>query len=259
MIERFTAMITAVVRDGSIALIALTRWLQRAGRVTWHRSLSRYLRVDYLAARLPVSPMDRRSLLGTIAVSTLLHAGLLAYVATTWGIVPSLLKEPEVQVMTMAPLPPPPPPPPPPEVTDIQIEKPRFRPRPVPPPPAPVKHVKPIPLKPQPPAESTADASTIVAEKPVPPDPPPVSNTPPRAASKPPPIYPERAIDANREGVVQVRITIQPSGMVSEAAVVSARPQGWFETAALSAVRRWRYESSGRISTTVVEIEFKLD
>jgi protein TonB len=94
-----------------------------------------------------------------------------------------------------------------------------------------------------------------VAEKPVPPVPP----APPRAASKPPPIYPERAIDAEREGVVKLRITIQPNGDVSDAAVVSARPEGWFEAAALQAVRRWRYESSGRTSTTVVEVEFKLN
>ncbi|NOT40697.1 MAG: TonB family protein [Alphaproteobacteria bacterium] len=58
---------------------------------------------------------------------------------------------------------------------------------------------------------------------------------------------------------MQQRITIHPNGAVSEAAVVAARPQGWFETAALSAVRRWRYESTGRVSTTVVEIEFKLE
>jgi protein TonB len=86
-----------------------------------------------------------------------------------------------------------------------------------------------------------------------------VSNVAPRAASKPPPAYPPRAVDAEKEGIVQLRITIQPDGEVSDAAVVAARPQGWFEAAALSAVRRWRYESSGRISTTVVEIEFKLE
>lgn len=202
--------------------------------------------------------MDRRTLLVTIALSVLLHVGTLAYVVNAWGIVPSALAEPEVQVMAMAPLPPPPPPPPPPEVTDVDIEKPRFRPRPVPPPPAPVKKVKPIPLKPQPPAESTADATTILAEKPVPPDPP-VSSTPPPAASKPPPRYPERALDADKEGVVQIRITIQPNGQVSEADVVSAQPKGWFEAAALEAVRRWRYQVSPRITKTVVEIEFKLD
>jgi protein TonB len=203
--------------------------------------------------------MDRHTLYMTTVASVLLHAGMLAYVMMTWGIAPTILEEPELIVMAMAPAPPPPPPPPPVEVTDVTIEKPRFRPRPVPPPPAPVKQ-KPIRLKPQPPAVSTADATMIVADKPVPAEvPPAMSNVPPRAASKPPPTYPERAVDADKEGVVQLRITIQPSGAVSDAAVVAARPQGWFETAALSAVKRWRYESSGRISTTVVEIEFKLE
>lgn len=219
----------------------------------------RQLRVPSLAAKVRQSMMDRRPLLVTTAVSALLHAVVLACVVMTWSLTPAVLKEPEVRVIAMAPAPPPPPPPPPTEITDVKIEKPRFRPRPVPPPPVAVKRVKPVPLKPQPPAKSTADATTIVADKPVPPDPPPVSNTPPRAASKPPPTYPPRAIDADKEGVVQVRITIQPNGAVSDAAVVAARPQGWFETAALQAVRKWRYESSGRTSTTVVEIEFKLE
>ncbi|MFM9862979.1 MAG: energy transducer TonB [Micropepsaceae bacterium] len=202
--------------------------------------------------------MDLSTLYKTIIASVLLHLGLLSYVASTWGIAPAHLEAPEVRVMAMAPPPPPPPPPPPLEVKDVTIQKPRFRPRPVPPPPVRIKQVKAIPLKPQPPAVSTSDATTIVAEKPVPRDPP-VSNVAPRAASKPPPTYPDRAVDAEKEGVVQLRITIQPNGAVSEAAVVRARPEGWFETAALSAVKRWRYESSGRISTTVVEIEFKLE
>jgi periplasmic protein TonB len=201
--------------------------------------------------------MDRHTLYMTIIASVLLHAGVMTYVVMTWGIVPAILEEPEVEVIAMVP---PPAPPPPPEVTDVTIQKPRFRPRPVPPPPVRIKQVKPIPLKPQPPAKSTADATTIVADKAVPAAAQPaVSNVPPRAASKPPPTYPDRAVDADKEGVVQVRITIQPNGAVSEAAIVAARPAGWFETAALSAVKRWRYESSGRISTTVVEIEFKLD
>jgi protein TonB len=126
-------------------------------------------------------------------------------------------------------------------------EKPRFRPRPVPPPPAPVK-VPPVPLKPQPPAESTADATTILSDKQV-------IDSP---VSKPPPRYPQRALEAEKEGIVRIKITIQPDGSVSEAEVVSARPSGWFESAALSAVKRWRYKASGRVIVAEVEVEFKL-
>lgn len=202
--------------------------------------------------------MDRRTVYITIVVSVLIHVAVLTYVALSWGIKAHVLAEPIEQVVAVMPAPPPPPPPPPPVAEQLIVDKPRFRPRPVPPPPAPVKHVKTVPLKPQPPAESTADASTIVAEKPVPADAPSVSSTAPPAASKPPPSYPRRALEAEKEGVVQIRIIIQPSGTVSEASVVSARPEGWFETAALSAVKNWRYQPTEHISTTVVEVEFKL-
>jgi protein TonB len=76
--------------------------------------------------------------------------------------------------------------------------------------------------------------------------------------SKPPPRYPERALEAEREGIVRIRITINPDGSVGDAVVVSSKPEGWFENAALSAVKRWRYKASGRSITTIVEVEFKL-
>ncbi|MBL9095781.1 MAG: TonB family protein, partial [Alphaproteobacteria bacterium] len=46
---------------------------------------------------------------------------------------------------------------------------------------------------------------------------------------------------------------------VTDAQVVSSRPPGWFENAALAAVRNWRYQPSGRTIQTDVEIEFKLN
>jgi len=76
--------------------------------------------------------------------------------------------------------------------------------------------------------------------------------------SQPQPLYPERAIEAEKEGVVRLRITIAPDGSIADAVVVSAQPRGWFENAALSAVKRWRYQPSGRTIQTDVEIEFKL-
>jgi TonB family protein len=75
---------------------------------------------------------------------------------------------------------------------------------------------------------------------------------------QPRPDYPRRALEAEREGSVRLRITIAPDGTVAEAVVVSARPRGWFESAALSAVKRWRYRASGRTISTEVEMEFKL-
>ena len=95
---------------------------------------------------------------------------------------------------------------------------------------------------------------------------PPVVETPPptpaevvaRPISQPQPQYPRRALEAERQGIVRLRITIAPDGTVSEAVVTDAKPSGWFEKAAIDAVRQWRYEPSGRTIVTQVEIEFKL-
>jgi TonB family protein len=101
---------------------------------------------------------------------------------------------------------------------------------------------------------------------PPPPLPPAVVEAPPTPAevvaqpiSQPQPQYPQRALEAEREGVVRLRITIGPDGSVKDAVVVSARPSGWFESAALNAVRQWRYQPSGRTISTEVEMEFKLN
>jgi len=103
----------------------------------------------------------------------------------------------------------------------------------------------------------------------LPPPPPPVALEPPapptpsqivaRPLSQPQPVYPRRALEAEREGYVRLRITIQPDGSVSDAVVTDARPSGWFENAALDAVRRWRYQPSDRTIVTPVEIQFKLN
>lgn len=77
--------------------------------------------------------------------------------------------------------------------------------------------------------------------------------------SQPQPRYPQRALEAEKEGTVRLRITIGPDGAVTDAQVVSSRPPGWFENAALAAVRNWRYQPSGRTIQTDVEIEFKLN
>jgi TonB family protein len=77
--------------------------------------------------------------------------------------------------------------------------------------------------------------------------------------SQPQPQYPKRALEAEKEGIVRLRITIGPDGAVTDAQVVNAQPRGWFENAAISAVKRWRYQPSGRTIQTEVEIEFKLN
>ena len=76
--------------------------------------------------------------------------------------------------------------------------------------------------------------------------------------SQPQPEYPRRALEAEKEGIVRLRITIAPDGSVAKAEIVSAQPRGWFDSAAVKAVMQWRYQPPGRMIQTEVEIEFKL-
>jgi TonB family protein len=78
------------------------------------------------------------------------------------------------------------------------------------------------------------------------------------ALEQPAPIYPERALQAEKEGVVRLRLSIAPDGSISRATVLSAEPPGWFERAAQEGVGRWRYEPSENGGTAVVDVEFKL-
>jgi protein TonB len=55
------------------------------------------------------------------------------------------------------------------------------------------------------------------------------------------PDYPQRALGRGLEGWVQVQFTITASGMVKDAIVVDAEPDGIFDDAALKAIARWRY------------------
>ena len=79
-----------------------------------------------------------------------------------------------------------------------------------------------------------------------------------RPLSQPSPSYPPRALEAEKEGVVRLRLSIAPDGHVSDAKVVRSEPSGWFDRAAEEGVRRWRYAPSEFGGTTEVDVEFKL-
>ena len=66
-------------------------------------------------------------------------------------------------------------------------------------------------------------------------------NRPMQLVSGTGPIYPPAAKAQGIEGVVVVRYAVTLDGRVVDARVDSARPEGVFEEAALSAVRSWRY------------------
>lgn len=56
------------------------------------------------------------------------------------------------------------------------------------------------------------------------------------------PEYPERAAAREIEGWVKVQFSITSTGLVRDAFVVEAEPEGWFEDAALKTIARWRYK-----------------
>lgn len=107
-----------------------------------------------------------------------------------------------------------------------------------------VPRVEPAPPPPPAPTVPTEVPATDVVANPI---------------AQPQPQYPRRALEAEREGFVRLRITIGPDGSVTDAQVLYSQPSGWFERAAIDAVRRWRYQPSGRTIQTNVEIEFKLN
>lgn len=55
------------------------------------------------------------------------------------------------------------------------------------------------------------------------------------------PDYPPRARQQGIEGYVDVEFTISPVGTVQDARVIGAQPALIFDSAALTAIRRWRY------------------
>jgi protein TonB len=58
------------------------------------------------------------------------------------------------------------------------------------------------------------------------------------------PQYPPSAASSGIEGFVEVSFTVTALGMVENASVTAAEPQGVFERAALAAISRWRYDAN---------------
>ena len=112
---------------------------------------------------------------------------------------------------------------------------------------------------------STAVAAlfaAVVAQADVPPPAPPKAPTDKEIIdnplSKPGPRYPQNAYEADIEGSVLLEIVIGPDGIVASAKVLKAEPPGWFEEAALEAVRQWRYPPPGREITVKVVMDFEI-
>ena len=71
-------------------------------------------------------------------------------------------------------------------------------------------------------------------------------DTPARARVTVPLVYPENPLIWKLAGVVRLRLLINEHGTVDAAEVVSAKPEGEFEEAALAAARRLVYDPAVR-------------
>ncbi len=79
-----------------------------------------------------------------------------------------------------------------------------------------------------------------------------------------PPAYPASARERGRAGWVDLVFTVRTDGTIADVSVTGAEPAGIFEQAAMSAVRRWRYEPVRREGRTVeqrarVRIRFAIE
>lgn len=75
-----------------------------------------------------------------------------------------------------------------------------------------------------------------------------------KVKSKIAPVYPELARRMNISGVVKVQVTVDKNGIIKNAKLVGGHPI--LASAAMDAVRKWRYESGADETTGVVEFHF---
>ena len=79
------------------------------------------------------------------------------------------------------------------------------------------------------------------------------------------PDYPPRAASRGIEGYVVVQFTITPAGTIKDPKVVEAQPEGIFDSAAIKAVSKWKYNPKIEEGVAVerrgvqVKLAFKLE
>ncbi len=76
-----------------------------------------------------------------------------------------------------------------------------------------------------------------------------------RAKSKVQPAYPDLARKMNLTGTVKVAVVVAANGTVKDAKVVGGHPV--LATAALDAVRKWRFEPASIETSGVVDFKFE--
>jgi TonB family protein len=71
---------------------------------------------------------------------------------------------------------------------------------------------------------------------------------------KVPPVYPDLARNMNITGVVKIEVTVSSNGSIKNAKVIGGHPV--LASAALDAVKKWRFEAGPQESTGIVEFRF---
>ena len=72
------------------------------------------------------------------------------------------------------------------------------------------------------------------------------------------PVYPDRARARGTEGWVDLEFTVTNDGSTRDIVVRSAPPAGQFDSAAVNAVRRWRYEPRVAEQRVEARLRFRL-
>ena len=75
-----------------------------------------------------------------------------------------------------------------------------------------------------------------------------------KVKSKVPPAYPEIARKMGISGTVKLELVVAPNGSVKETKVIGGHPI--LVTAAVDAVKKWRFEPASAESTGIVEFKF---
>jgi TonB family protein len=76
-----------------------------------------------------------------------------------------------------------------------------------------------------------------------------------RAKTRVQPVYPELARKMNLTGTVKVQVVVAPNGTVKDAKVVGGHPV--LASAALDAIRKWRFEPAAMESSGTVDFKFE--
>lgn len=74
----------------------------------------------------------------------------------------------------------------------------------------------------------------------------------PRAVQYVSPTYPQSAQARGIEGFVIIEVVISERGLVTEARVISAEPQGLFDQVAIEAIKKWTFEPGLENGKTVI-------